>query len=277
MNLEVIVPLDVLVNADSVGVGLIPGHGYLSAEEIRDLAASAGGVLHRLVTDPLDGRLIERTSTAYRPDAAMRAQVDAADRFCRAPGCRVPASKCEFDHETPHAEGGPTSELNGDLKHEPHHQMKTWRVWLTELDATRRVTWTTLFGRCYITRAFDYRTLTQPWTPSDGAESDASAQARERWTAAAGGDVDLQDRLIYAALAHRERGDRLAGLDDYPDPEERENDGGWLHHQAPIQLRHRTRRGQRRKGAASDQPTPEEILGLTQTDDESVGTEPPPF
>lgn len=278
VNLEVIVPLDVLLNPDSVAVGMIPGQGYLSAEQVRALAASAGGVLHRLVTDPLDGRLVERTLTSYRPDAAMRSQVEAADVQCRAPGCRVPAASCEFDHEARYAESGRTSEADGDLKHKPHHQLVTWDVWQTELDASRRVTWTTLFGRCYVTRAFDYRLLTQPWTPgrSSSAGGDGSAEPRERWQQAVSGDADLQDRLIYAALAHREPGDRLAGLDDYPDPESREIGGGWLHHQAPIQLRHRTRRGQRRKGPASDQPTPEEILGMTEgTVGENDG--PPPF
>ncbi|WP_141785588.1 HNH endonuclease signature motif containing protein [Ornithinicoccus hortensis] len=302
VNLEVIVPLDALVNADSAGVGMIPGHGYLSAEELREVASSAGGVLHRLVTDPVDGRLVERTSTTYRPDAALRKTINAADVFCRAPGCLVPAANCDFDHEVPYAQGGPTSERNGDLKHDPHHQLKTWDVWRTVLDATRRVTWTTLFGRCYTTRAFDYRLLTEPWTTSARAGTDADstsdtgsatgngsatggggpdplAEARERWAQAVGGDADLQDRLIYAALAHRGPGDRLAGSDDYPDPEAREIGIGWLHHQAPIQLRHQTRRGQRRKGPASDQPTPEDILGITQEQAGPgvPGDEPPPF
>ncbi len=298
VNLDVIVPLDVLVNPHSAGVGMIPGYGYLTGEAVRELAARAGGVMHRLVTDPLDGHLVERTATTYRPDAQMRAFTEAADRHCRAPGCRVPAENCDFDHVHAHSEGGVTSASNGMSGHRPHHELKTRDVWQAQIDRDRRVTWTTLFGACYTTRTFDYRTLTRPakdqigtgrTSTGPGQETAVLEEARERFEHAADGDADLQDRLIYAALAHRDRSEPLAAEDDYFDPEDRSCGPAWVHHNAPIQLRHRTRNGQRSNGPPPDQPTPEEILGLSAPsevarpgddgrDEATPGTElPPPF
>lgn len=258
-NLEVIVPLEVLLSSDSVGVGKVVGGGYLSAEEVRELALAAGGVLHRLVTDEVDGRVIERSRAAYPPDQQMRNQVAAADRICRAPACLVPAEKCQFDHVENYVDGetgGPTSEANGQSLYGVHHQLKTWGAWKAVMDSYRNVTWTTLFGRVYATRAFDYRLLTHPWTPgTTGADGQEFG-----WQSAVGGDAALQDDLIYAALAHRGPKDTLAAPDDEPDPEFIELGRGWLHHQAPIQLRHLTRTGKRRKGAPAGQPTPEDLL-----------------
>ncbi len=286
VNLDVIVPLEVLVNDRSTGVGLIPGGHYLSAEEVRELAIQAGGELHRLVTDPLDGRLVERSIKSYAFDQKMRDQIVAADQVCRAPGCKVAARGCQFDHVMEYGDGvtgGPTSEINGEPLHGVHHQLKTWVAWKAVMDAYRNVTWTTLFGRVYRTRSFDYRTLTHPWTGAP--EQSAHAERPDRsWREVLDGDHDLQDRLVYAALSHRGSGEALAADDDYPDPEYLEFGRGWLHHDAPIQLRHRTRGGKQRRGAPPGQPTPEEVLA--RADEASRGPDatmtsrddaPPPF
>ncbi|MFB9733338.1 hypothetical protein ACFFN0_14920, partial [Ornithinimicrobium kibberense] len=64
---------------------------FLHAPDVADLITTPGTTLHRLVIDPLDGRCVERSTTAYQPDAHMRAQAHAADGTCRAPGCTRPA------------------------------------------------------------------------------------------------------------------------------------------------------------------------------------------
>ncbi|MFB9733339.1 hypothetical protein ACFFN0_14925, partial [Ornithinimicrobium kibberense] len=64
---------------------------FLHAPDVADLITTPGTTLHRLVIDPLDGRCVERSTTAYQPDAHMRAQARAADGTCRAPGCTRPA------------------------------------------------------------------------------------------------------------------------------------------------------------------------------------------
>ncbi|MGI8949339.1 MAG: hypothetical protein ACR2FV_15470 [Ornithinimicrobium sp.] len=94
------------------GVAEIVGYGFLTGEHARELVLTPGSTLHRLLTDPADGRLLERTIAAYRPDQAMITQLRAADVFCRAPGCLVPARRCDLDHEREYDEGGPTAEPN---------------------------------------------------------------------------------------------------------------------------------------------------------------------
>ncbi|TQL50656.1 HNH endonuclease signature motif containing protein [Ornithinicoccus hortensis] len=296
-NLEVIVPLEVLLSADSSGVGMLSGGGYLSAEEIRELALSAGGVLHRLVTDELDGRVVERSRRSYRPDREMRAQVAAADRTCRAPGCLVRAERCQFDHVENYVDGetgGLTSEANGQSLYGVHHQLKTWGAWKAVMDTYRNVTWTTLFGRIYTTRAFDYGTLTHPWTRDAATEKSGGSGGpggsgdgpTSGLPDAVRDDGDLRDDLIYAALAHRDReGGTLAADDDEPAPEYFDLGRGWLHRHAPIQLRHLTRSGRRRNGAPPHQPTPEELIADATAEQEppeqperpDPSSEPPPF
>jgi hypothetical protein len=172
-HVELVMSLDTLLGRPG-SVAEVPGYGFISGEHARELAAGEGSVWHRIITDPVDGRCIERSTTAYRPDRRMRDQIEAVDRTCRAPGCTAPASRCQPDHETPYgAAGGITSETNLDLKHGPHHWLKTGRLWSSCLDAlSRKVTWQSLFGRLYRTDPHDYRgyhAAPAPSGPTGGA------------------------------------------------------------------------------------------------------------
>lgn len=117
-------------------VAELVGGGFIAPEQARELALTPGSTWHRLVTDPVDGRLRERSIAAYRPDAAMRAQVSARDRSCRGPGCTVPSARCQPDHEQPHAAGGPTAGFNLNDKHGRHHWVKTIQAWASAMDDT---------------------------------------------------------------------------------------------------------------------------------------------
>ncbi len=247
----------------------IPGHGFLTPEHVRELAADPGSTLHRLLTDPADGRLVERSIAAYRPDADMIAQVRATDRSCRAPGCVVPAHRCELDHERPYgAAGGSTCEPNLNAKHRPHHQLKTEQFWSSVMDSTRHVTWTTLFGKIYRTRPHDYRQYCDP----GGRQPSHSIAARNPLTIE---DADLRNQLVYAALSARTAGDDwLEARDDGEDC----TDGMGTTH--PLTVFHRSG-GRRRPGPPPGQPTPEEVLAHPTCQQESAaddpGEEPPPF
>lgn len=227
--------------AQGAGVAEMPGRGFITAEHAREIVLTPGTTLHRLLMDPVDGRLVERSVAAYRPDAEMVRQVRAVDRFCRAPGCLVPAQRCELDHESPYGTGGSTSEANLNLKHPRHHQLKTEGFWSSVMDSTRDVTWTTLFGRVYRTRSHDYR----QYDGLDGTPSTDPATV---------GDADLRDRLVYAALASREGQNRwLESLDDY-------DSGAWTPgYGRPVAVFHREGGG-RRHGPPPGQPTPDDIL-----------------
>ena len=64
---------------------------------------------------------------SYAPTAEQARYVRARDAVCRAPGCEVPAHKCEIDHIIPFDAGGTTSVDNLHCLCPQHHQLKTNR------------------------------------------------------------------------------------------------------------------------------------------------------
>ncbi|WP_281964434.1 HNH endonuclease signature motif containing protein [Serinicoccus marinus] len=155
-------------SGDAVGEALGRHPAFITPGHARELALAPGTTLSRLLVDPADGRLIERSISSYRPDAAMRRQVIAADVYSRAPGSRTPATSCELDHETPWGTGGATSETNLTLKDVRSHQFKTARWWTSTLTPRRDLTWQTLLGQVERTRGHDYRQyLPTHRTPAD--------------------------------------------------------------------------------------------------------------
>lgn len=186
--------------------GVIPGAGtvaeipgvtpiFLSPGHARELALTPGSRFYRFLTHPADGRLIERSQTAYRPDAAMRRQILAADLYSRAPGNLIPADKCELDHTIPWAphddcdtsqgeadhvqrdgnqeeqrtglasvicpdsacHAGLTSELNlAALNQQTHHRKTDRHLVITMLNTRRDLRFTTLLNQSLTTRSHDY-------------------------------------------------------------------------------------------------------------------------
>ncbi|WP_139220471.1 HNH endonuclease signature motif containing protein [Trujillonella endophytica] len=66
----------------------------------------------------------------YRPTAAQRRLVTTRDRRCRMPGCTRRPGRCDIDHVTPHADGGPTACANLCCLCRRHHRIKTFaRDW----------------------------------------------------------------------------------------------------------------------------------------------------
>lgn len=283
-SVDVIVPLSLMANNQATdaasahvscpeGAGVspgegavvaeIPGYGFISASHARDVVDAPGTVIHRLLTDPADGRLVERSTATYRPDRSMVEQVRAADLFCRAPGCFTPAKRCELDHETPYgAAGGITSETNLNLKHPRHHQFKTEKFWSTVMDATRNVTWTTLFEKVYRTRLHDYRQY-------DDAPQTCSRESRINANDVS--DADLRDRLIYAALCGRSGRDNwLEAVDDYADHPDCDVNG------PPLAVFHRAPH-QRRPGPPTGQSSPEDVLTPPAKPQPAIAEPGPPF
>ncbi len=245
-------------------IGEIPGHGFLSGEHARELATLPGSTWHRLLTDPVTGHAIERSSTAYRPDTAMVEHVRAVDRFCRAPGCLIPAHRCELDHEHPYGTpDGVTAVANLNAKHSRHHQLKTEQFWASVMDETRQVTWTTLFNRVYTTKPHDHRQYGasarhgEEMADLGAGLPDAPlghAPGPEMADPTAVQDPDLRDQLVYAALCSRGGQDRwLEALDDTPEHPDS------CHYGLPLGVFHR-RHGHRRNGPPPDQQTPEQLL-----------------
>ncbi|WP_256829365.1 HNH endonuclease signature motif containing protein, partial [Ornithinimicrobium faecis] len=192
-----------------VGVGEVIGkHSvFLSPDEVRTLALTPGSTMHRLLTDPSTGVLVERSIKAYPFDAGMRAHIIAADVFCRMPGCLKPASMAQIDHVQEHGTpGGHTCIANGQPLDAPDHDLKTKKLWDAVIHANRDVTWTTLLGRIYTTKAHDYNQYTKLLTA-------ATTQVHE---AIASGDdpAAAVDAAVYQALSYRPAGAKLEAEDD---------------------------------------------------------------
>ena len=228
--------------------------GWVGPHEARQVALTPGTTFYRVLTDPADGRCIERTIARYAPDADMRRQIRAADVYGRGPGCRRPADTCELDHEHEHADGGPTTETNLNAKSRLDHYRKTKKLLRTLMTPRRDLTWTTLLGQVARTRAHDYRqyadafaTLAPPPAGTD-PDLDTTDLAARR---------DLAAQVLYAAIVHRGPGERAEADDDVPGSED------WLHLGDWKSLTHRDEDGTRHHGLPPHHPTPEQILGLT--------------
>lgn len=201
---------------------------FLSGEQARELALQPGSSLFRIVTDPVTGRYVERSTTSYRFDAAMRSHIQFADMSCRAPGCTIPARWCQLDHvEEFGTPDGHTSEANGALLHTGHHQHKTEKLWDAIIDGDRDITWTSALGKIYQTKAHDY---TQYSALMSGVTAEVTAGMDRPTDLSTGSgvaiDTDINesaetlvaearaDQAIYAALSYRETGERLHEPDD---------------------------------------------------------------
>jgi hypothetical protein len=104
--------------------GELAGYGPVIADIARQIIAENPDLTWRYsVHDPV-GALIGHGITRRRPVATDAAFVRARDRTCRAPGCRVPAQRCELDHTNAWAETHDTSRPNLSALCSRHHHWK---------------------------------------------------------------------------------------------------------------------------------------------------------
>jgi hypothetical protein len=88
----------------------------------------------------------------YRPSTAQRLLIEARDVWCRFPGCRRPAQKCDLDHTLAAADGGPTSLCNLACLCPRHHTVKHQTDWGLEQLAGGILKWTSPTRRIHRTR-----------------------------------------------------------------------------------------------------------------------------
>jgi hypothetical protein len=80
--------------------------------------------VRRIVFDG-SSRVTDVGATRRLFTGAARAAIEARDRTCYHPTCEEPASRCEIDHITPWAEGGPTTLDNGRLACGFHNRQRS--------------------------------------------------------------------------------------------------------------------------------------------------------
>jgi Domain of unknown function (DUF222) len=131
------------------------GHGpaeSMTAEALRELLADPRVPVsfRRLVTDPVDGSLLDRGRRAYRVPESLRGFLVARDGTCRFPGCSRPAAGCDIDHAEPWQAGGRTDRANLGCLCRRHHVLKTHGSWTLESRAPDgSVRWRGPDGRVY--------------------------------------------------------------------------------------------------------------------------------
>src|SRR6059058_470830 len=120
-----------------VGEGVVPTP--LLAQLIR------GGAKVRPITMPSD-----EPEPHYRPSAELAEFVRMRDLYCRAPGCDVPADRCDIDHTIPYP-AGPTHPSNLKCLCRTNHLMKTFGGWHDIQLPDGTIVWFSPSGRKYIT------------------------------------------------------------------------------------------------------------------------------
>ena len=100
----------------------------------------------RMVTDPVDGHLLDYGRRTYLPER-LRRFVAERDRTCRNPWCEQPARRCEMDHAESFPEG-PSSTSNAGALCGDCHRIKTERgAFLDDSAADGSATWRTAWGQ----------------------------------------------------------------------------------------------------------------------------------
>ncbi|TNC29657.1 HNH endonuclease [Amycolatopsis alkalitolerans] len=130
----------------------LEGYGPVPAPIARDIMADPDSIGRKVITDA--GRVVTGIGARkYRPNHALRDLIAARDRECTAPQCHRPARRCDFDHLTPFARGGPASHLNGGPKCARHHHLRDEPGWTVDYDpATGTGSVTTPTSRTYTTQ-----------------------------------------------------------------------------------------------------------------------------
>lgn len=106
----------------------------MTAEALRELLADPRVPIsfRRLVTDPVDGSLLDRGRRAYRVPDSLRGFLVARDGTCRFAGCNRRAAGCDIDHAEPWESGGLTDRANLGCLCRRHHVLKTHGNWTLE-------------------------------------------------------------------------------------------------------------------------------------------------
>ncbi|MDN3495182.1 DUF222 domain-containing protein [Planococcus sp. APC 4015] len=138
---------------DGAEPAVVEGLGPIPIDRARELCGGADGWM-RVLTHPETGMVLSVGREQYRPPAALRRLVRwRADR-CMAPGCGMPAARCQIDHTIAWEHGGETSLANTAPMCQGHHTVKHHGGWCVVHvpGSGGALEWTSPSGRRYIVR-----------------------------------------------------------------------------------------------------------------------------
>src|SRR6478609_4892974 len=157
---HVTLSLSTLMGADDEP-GDLAGYGPIDAQQARAMALDLGSSWQRIVTDPLSGTVLDVGRTTYRPPAALADHVRHRDKYCTAPGCPVPAARCDLDHTVeyhPPPDGSPPRPLGTTCAHNlgplcrTHHRLKTAGILRVHQPTAGEFVWRTPTGHAFRVR-----------------------------------------------------------------------------------------------------------------------------
>jgi hypothetical protein len=153
-SIQVTVAVSTLLGCDEQPADL-DGHGPITAQAARRIAADPTGTWRRLLTDPASGQLLEYGRQTYRPPANLADFVIARDKRCVFPHCRRPARHCDLDHAEAWCTGGETCEHNLHPLCRRHHRAKHDAGWTVRHRADGAYHWTSPTGHVTTVRPLD--------------------------------------------------------------------------------------------------------------------------
>ncbi len=129
---------------------VLDGVGPIPVDMAKRLAGEADSFV-RLLSDPVDGTVLDMEARTRRIPKAMRRWLQQRDRTCTFPGCNRPAVDADLDHTDDVQYGGVTA--SGNLAHlcRKHHTLKhktSWRYVQVKATAAPRLNtaWTSPLG-----------------------------------------------------------------------------------------------------------------------------------
>jgi hypothetical protein len=137
-------------HADAADPPVVEGIGPIPLSKARELCGGDSRWT-RVLTHPETGIVLSVGRDRYQPPAALQRLVRWRAERCMAPGCSMPASRCEIDHQIRWADQGQTSLDNTLPFCKGHHLIKDnthWRVHQIE-GSGGAVVWTSPTGRRY--------------------------------------------------------------------------------------------------------------------------------
>jgi len=146
--IELRVDLTTLAGLDE-NPGEIPGWGPVIADIARQVTESRPRNQWRFTVTGTDGDIVCAGTTRRRPTADRRRQVEARNPTCVFPGCRMPASASDLDHNHPWAEqhATMTDDLAPLCRHD--HVTRHQRGWTVRRSRPGVYVWVSPLGHSY--------------------------------------------------------------------------------------------------------------------------------
>ena len=129
----------------------LAGHGSIPAAIARQIVNGPDTTVRRIITDPLDGKVLDLGKKHYQLSADAEEFIRVRDRECRQPGCARPAQNCRIE-TTPSAKD---LEDGDDLVSycSRHRLLKNRPTWRYEVESDGTLVVTTPAGDVYTSTA----------------------------------------------------------------------------------------------------------------------------